>query len=93
MYSSSGRPVVQRSSPPRHKNPDRERRDRPEQGDARGEDQVGSRRMVEEHLCEEASKERRLTDMTGPAANGVTAAITEAISATFTSVRLRHERQ
>ena len=49
--------------------------------------------MVEEHLCEEASKERRLTDMTGPAANGVTAAITETISATFTSVRLRHERQ
>ena len=39
------------------------------------------------------SKGRMLADMTGPAVNGETATIAEATSATFASVRLRHERQ
>jgi hypothetical protein len=34
-----------------------------------------------------------LTDIIGPAVNGVAAAIVEATSSTFASVRLRHERQ
>jgi hypothetical protein len=33
------------------------------------------------------------TDITGSAVNGETATIAEATSATFASVRLRHERQ
>ena len=92
-YSNSVRSVIHRSRLPRARETNRERRDHREQDDARGAEQQRREERAENASVKSPSKGRMLADMTGPAANGLTAAITEATSATFASVGLRHEWQ